>query len=1253
VTLPVPGVDPEHPVGALVLGVNPRRALDDDYIGFFQLVAGQFATAISNAQSYEKERQRAEALAELDQAKTTFFSNVSHEFRTPLTLMLGPLEELLGRNGPDAPEQAGGELQVIHRNGLRLLKLVNTLLDFSRIEAGRIQANYEPTDLCALTRDLASTFRSTMEKAGLGFAVECSSFSEPVFVDRDLWEKIVFNLLSNAFKFTLEGGVSVQLSGDQGCAVLRVCDTGTGIPPEEIGNIFKRFHRIQNARARTHEGTGIGLALVHELVKLHGGSIAVESKPQEGTMFVVRIPFGSAHLPADRISAARRQPSTALRVEAFVEEASRWTPSDLPKTTPTRPELATGRPARVLVADDNADMREYIARLLAGRHEVETVADGAKALAAARRQKPDVIVSDVMMPGMDGLELLRAVREDASLGSVPVILLSARAGEEAVAEGVEHGADDYLVKPFTGRELIARLEAHLRLARIRQEALAKETRLREAAESAQQRLEAVLSGIDEQFLLLDHDWRFVYVNDRTLQASGFSRKELLGRTLWEMFPAAASGRFHDEVVKAVAEGKPARFEYYYQPWDKWLDNRVYPTAEGILILAADITRGKEMEAALQRNEERFRLAAFSEAITMYEQDAELRYTWLYPLHPEHRHALGKSDLELQPNEQGRLLMEWKREVMATGEPQRRETRTSLAVGARVYDVFILPRRNAAGEIIGVAGTALDITQRKQIEEQLQERTRSLELINRVGATVAGELDLEKLVQTVTDAGREISGAEFGAFFYNVKNAGGESYTLYTLSGAPREAFAKFPMPRNTQVFAPTFNGEGVVRVADILQDPRYGKNAPYHGMPKGHLPVRSYLAAPVVSRSGEVLGGLFYGHSAPGVFTEEAERIVTAIAAQAAIAIDNAQLYRAAQRLAAIVESSDDVIISKDLNGIIASWNKGAERIFGYTADEVIGKPVTILMPPDRLNEEPGILDRVRRGERIDHYETVRRRKDGALIHISLAVSPIRDSKGNVIGASKVARDITERVRAKEELEKTVAERTASLREAIAQMEEFSYSVSHDLRAPVRAMQGYAHAVLEDYGDRLDETVRDYLGRIMQSGSRMDRLIQDVLTYSRVSRTEMKLQPVDLDQLVRSILQQYPEFESSRAKITIARKLPSVLGHEPSLTQVISNLLSNAVKFVSPGTKPEVLIRSEVHGAQIRLWVEDNGIGIKPQYQSRLFGMFERIHPEERYEGTGIGLAIVRKATERMDGKVGVESDGIHGSRFWIQLAAA
>lgn len=370
------------------------------------------------------------------------------------------------------------------------------------------------------------------------------------------------------------------------------------------------------------------------------------------------------------------------------------------------------------------------------------------------------------------------------------------------------------------------------------------------------------------------------------------------------------------------------------------------------------------------------------------------------------------------------------------------------------------------------------------------------------------------------------------------------------------------------------------------------------------------------------------------------------------------------RRFAAIVESSDDAIISKDLNGVIQSWNRGAEQMFGYLAGEVIGKPVTILMPEGRVNEEPYILARIRDGEKIDHYETVRRRKDGALIDISLTVSPIRDGSGKVIGASKIARNITHRkkseaaiqrsqselARLNEELEQRVQARTAELKQAVTQMQEFSYTISHDLRGPVRAMQGYANALLEDYGDHLDEQGRDYLKRIVRGGDRMDQLMRDVLIYSRLARANVKTEAVSLDELVQDVIDQYPDLQPPAVAVTIRKPLLPVEGHHSSLAQALSNLLSNARKFVARGTTPKIEIWTEKRGHNVRLWVKDNGIGVMPMFQSRLFGMFERLHEDNEYEGTGIGLAIVRKAVEKMGGTVGMESDGVHGSSFWIEL---
>ncbi len=738
------------PAGMLLVGLNPFRPLAESYIGFVDLVASQIASGLASARAYEAERQRAEALAEIDQAKTAFFSNVSHEFRTPLTLMLGPLEdEIAARDGASADR-----LNMVHRNGLRLLRLVNTLLDFSRIEAGRVQATFRPTDLGAYTAELASNFRSACEHAGLVLNVDCPPLPDPVYVDADMWERVVLNLVSNAFKYTLEGSIGVTMRlADERTAELVVSDTGVGIPEDELPRIFDRFHRIEGQAARTMEGTGIGLALVNELVRLHGGTIAVQSRLGTGTTVCVALPLGYAHLPAEHVSHDRgRTLPEAAAAASFVAEAMRW----LPQTggAPDRDDeildaaaglfgVAEGeadqtvRPS-ILLADDNADMRDYVMRLLGTQYDVRVVADGEAALRAVDEQRPDLLLSDVMMPRLDGFGLVAALRSDPKLRDIPIILLSARAGEEAHVEGLDAGADDYLVKPFAARELLARVRSNLELARIRREAA----------------------------------------------------------------------------------------------------------------------------------------------------------------------------------------------------------------------------------------------------EQVREEARRLELLNRTGNVLAAELDLERLVQMVTDAAVELTNAEFGSFFYNVVNDAGESHTLYALSGVSREDFNKFSMQRDSKVFDPSLHGDGVVRSDDITRDPRYGQNPSNNG-PEGYPPVRSYLAAPVVSRTGEVLGGLFFGHSNTGVFTARDELVAGGIAAQAAIAIDNARLYRASRQAEENLRQLNDSLeqrVSEEITErmraeeelrqaqkmeVVGQLTGGVAHDFNNLLTAIIGGAETLrrLMPqnsggaPDRIQRAVRMID--------------------------------------------------------------------------------------------------------------------------------------------------------------------------------------------------------------------------------------------------------------------------------------------------------
>jgi signal transduction histidine kinase/DNA-binding response OmpR family regulator len=787
--------------GVLIVGLNPFRLIDESYRGFLGLVAGQIAAAVANADAYEEERRRAEALAELDRAKTAFFSNVSHEFRTPLTLMLGPLEELLA--GVSSPDEMRRQAELAHRNGTRLLRLVNSLLDFSRIEAGRVLATYQPTDLASFSAEIASSFRSAVEKAGMTLTLDCPPMRDPVFIDRDMWEKVLLNLLSNAFKFTLEGGItlSVASSVDGRSALVRVRDTGIGIPESEMPKLFERFHRIEGAQGRSYEGSGIGLALVQELVKLHGGEICAESTPGAGTTFTVSLPFGYQHLPPERVQTEASGQTDVTRTHEYVEEALRWLPDAAPKleiegelSTPGLAAIARqgtvteSAGKRVLLADDNTDMRGYVRRLLEGQgYVVDAAGDGEAAFALAQVRKPDLILTDVMMPRLDGFGLLKRIRNDPRLADVPVLMLSARAGEEAKVEGLEAGADDYLIKPFAARELVARVHSNIQMAEVRREA---------------------------NRAVFQSEQRYLMTQDR--------------------------------LSLALSTGRVAVFEWAVDSDRLAIQG---PLVEVFGVAKADAETGLPLDFFL--------------------------------------HAIDKRDIDRVMSVLGRSIEK--------GEPYEAEYRVHGSGEERVVIARGRVQTDAEGHT-KMAGVVIDVTEEKAATAALREQTRALEILNRAATAISGDLDQTRLVQTITDAAVEITGAEFGAFFYNVVDEQGERYTLYTLSGVPREAFDKFPMPRNTQVFAPTFTGTAVVRSADITKDPRYGHNEPHYGMPKGHLPVRSYLAVPVRSRTGEVLGGLFFGHSKTDVFDSAAEERTVALASQAAIALDNARLFQAADR---------------------------------------------------------------------------------------------------------------------------------------------------------------------------------------------------------------------------------------------------------------------------------------------------------------------------------------------------------------------
>jgi len=786
VIAPIARQGQDEPAGFLVAGVNPYRRHDETWFGFINLITGQIASGLANADAYEEERRRAEALAEINRAKTTFFSNVSHEFRTPLTLMLSPLEDVLAAAAGPLPPGQEALVRVAHRNGVRLLKLVNTLLDFSRLEAGRAQAGFAPVDLAAFTAELASNFDSAVERAGLTLTVNRAPLPGPVHVDHDMWEKVILNLLSNAFKFTFEGEIAVDIgpSPDGAFAEVTVRDSGIGIPDDEIPHLFERFRRVENARGRSIEGSGIGLALVRELVRLHGGSIRVASTVGRGSAFTVSIPFGTDHLPPEQVRSASSLMSTSLvstniRADAYIDEALGWL-SDQPADADDRAPVAAmddlgdvalseGALDRlILLADDNADMRNYLRRLLlAAGYRVEAVTDGALALAAARRSRPHLVLSDVMMPNLDGFGLLAELRKDPELRDTPILLLSARAGEEARIEGLTAGADDYLTKPFSARELLARVRANLDMAELRREAVRIENELRQAAQLARERAEGILASINDGFLALDRAWRFTYINaaaERMLSRSG---SELIGRALWETYPTILGTTVDTHFHRAMAERITTSFENHYERERRWFEIQAFPARDGGLsIYFRDITDRKTAEEALRRLNETLETQVAERTAELRAKEARLRtifetsYTFqglmsvdgtlldanttsLEAIGVPAGAVLGKPFWETPWFTGTPGMTEAVRDaipLVAGGETIRREIHVALPTGGwRWFDFQMRPVRDASGAVVAIVPEAVEVTARRQAEEVIRQ-AQKMEGIGQITGGVAHDFN---------------------------------------------------------------------------------------------------------------------------------------------------------------------------------------------------------------------------------------------------------------------------------------------------------------------------------------------------------------------------------------------------------------------------------------------------------------------------------------------------------------------------------
>lgn len=1235
--------------GFLVAGLSPRLTLDEHYMAFLDLLGGHVATAVANARAYEEERRRAEALAELDRAKTAFFSNISHEFRTPLALMLGSMEAMLSQEN-DLPPSIHDQLEMMHRNSLRLLKLVNTMLDFSRIEADRVQASFEPVDLARYTAELASVFRSTIEKAGLRLLVNCDPLAEPVYVDRDMWEKIVLNLLSNAFKFTLEGEIEVRLTAKDNQAQLTVRDTGIGIPTAEMPKIFDRFHRVKESRGRSYEGTGIGLALVQELVKLHGGTVQAASVVNEGTQFVVSIPFGTEHLDLPRRAPEAVTQNNPASAEAFVQEALRWLPNgvqdegiaerpfhlDPVSLLKPIPQAAdeTERP-RIVWADDNADLRAYVTRLLADQFVVTAVANGQAALALIRANPPDLVLADVMMPGLDGMELLQAIRTDSKLQGLPVILLSARAGEAARLEGLEAGADDYIIKPFSWRELLARVEGQIHLSRLRHKNRAalreSEARFRTMADTA-----PVL----------------IWMSDTEKQCTWFNEKWLtfVGRTIAEEQGSGWTENVHpDDFASrmktyhtAFDNQEPFSMEYRLRRHDgvyRWVLDQGIPLFDpdgrftGYIGSSIDIHDNKQAEQALRESEKRYRaiVEGQTEMVCRFRPDGTILF-----VNNAYARARGTTPEILMGSNFWAFVNEEDREgvqaILAQLRPEapevRIENRFETTEGTRWT---LWTNRGLTfdenGRAIEVQSAGMDITARKRAEEAVRTNEQRLRLALKGANAGAWSMDI---------ATKQTHWSVEYYSLYGYDQATPANHNLWIARVHPDDlAWVEADFEKQLASYATEYRQEyrilhperGIRWILDMgyIHRDEAGTAVRVDGI---NIDITNRKVVEEALRQSEERFRHIFNTAGVSVWVEDFSQIKTAIFALQKAGVSDFRAYLAAH----------PEFVQWAVNAVqILDVNQETLHMFGAeTKDQLLGSLASVFAPEtsDVFVEE---LVALAEGHQSLRTETTLQGLDGRAIAVLLTIhfSPQTSESGRVV---ITLTDITHQKQAEqtlrqlnEKLEQRVAERTVELERQNQRLRQLANQLSEaeqqERRRLARTLHDGLQQILIAGKIQLSTLSEDDLP---ETTARLEDIFNEAIQVSRSLSYDLSppvLYSSDLHEAIHWLARWFHTNHRFEVQVTADQAFPPMSDHIKNfLFDAVRELLLNAVKH--SGIKTAVVALHQEQPGQLCITVTDNGQGFDPDNLDKVeqgvfgFGLF-RIR--ERLTALGGSLIILAK----------------------------
>lgn len=776
------------------------------------------------------------------------------------------------------------------------------------------------------------------------------------------------------------------------------------------------------------------------------------------------------------------------------------------------------------------------------------------------------------------------------------------------------------------------------------------------ARMGQAQIAEILERITDGFIALNREWCYTYVNLRAAKLLGRDPDDLLGKHIWTEFPAGIGQPFQRAYERAMAEQRPLQIEEYYSPWDRWFENRIFPSPDGISIFFREITERKRAEDSLKKSEERLNLALragrmgifdwdlISDTIVWSEEHARIfgmrldEFTGRYVdfsqrVHPEDLPRIERT-VEEARRDHGFYQEEY-RVIWPDGS-----LHWVVGQGRFFY--------GSDGQALRMTGVLMNIDARKRMEGLLSSERTALEMIAQ-GDPLSAILEIiarnVELLSSDTLCSISLLDTDGVHLRQGAAPSLPEEYNL-AIEGekiGPQAGSCGTSAYLNTQII-----------VSDIATDPLWEN---YRDLAL-KFNLRACWSTPIRSVAGKVLGTFALYYNQPRVPSADDFELIERSAHLAGIAIERQraeeELRAGGQHLRDILDSLYAFVGVMTPDGTLTLANRAPLDRAGLKQEDVLGKafPDTYWWSYSTLVQERlwGAIQRVAKGETVRYDETVRL-KDGQYAVIDFVLTPMLGENGRVTHIVPSGIDITERKQAEESLQRLTQELEMRVAERTADLEAFTYMAAHDLRAPLRGMQGMASILLEDYEDSLDATGRQYAQRIIKASERLDNLIRDLLAYARVSRETIKSVRVELASAVNEAWEEVSDVGSeTSATIEVTTPLPAVMGHPTVLTQVLTNLFANATKFVAPGVSPTIKVYAEQLDGAVRLWVEDNGIGIPAEYQGRVFAIFERLHAGDTYPGTGVGLAIVRKGIERMGGRVGMESSVGVGSRFWIEL---